>query len=58
LDLEAQELRRDAAAPVPFTVEPFARRCLLDGVDTLGWLQSHAPAIAAFEAVREPETAA
>lgn len=58
LDLEAQELRRGVAPPVPFTVEPFARRCLLDGVDTLGWLQSHAPAIAAFEAAREPETAA
>jgi 3-isopropylmalate/(R)-2-methylmalate dehydratase small subunit len=30
-------------------VEPFARRCLMDGVDTLGWLMGRLPAIEAFE---------
>ncbi|WP_339930012.1 3-isopropylmalate dehydratase small subunit [uncultured Brevundimonas sp.] len=56
LDLEAGELRRGNHAAVPFTVEPFARQCLLDGVDPLGWLQKHLPAIEAFEshAVSEP----
>ena len=49
LDLEAGELRRGNHAAVPFTVEPFARQCLLDGVDPLGWLQKHLPAIEAFE---------
>ena len=57
IDLEANEVRRGNHAPVTFAVEPFARQCLLDGVDTLGWLQKHTPAIEAFERVQEPETA-
>jgi 3-isopropylmalate/(R)-2-methylmalate dehydratase small subunit len=56
IDLEAGEIRRGNAAPTPFTVERFARRCLLDGVDTLGWLQARLPDIAAFEAAHEMET--
>ncbi|PZO46449.1 MAG: 3-isopropylmalate dehydratase small subunit, partial [Alphaproteobacteria bacterium] len=36
--------------PVPFVIDPFARRCLLDGVDTLGWLVDRLPAIESFEA--------
>ena len=57
IDLEAAEIRRGNAAPTPFTIERFARRCLLDGVDTLGWLQARLPEIAAFEAAHEMETA-
>ena len=57
IDLEAGEIRRGNATPTPFTVERFARRCLLDGVDTLGWLQARLPDIAAFEAAHEMETA-
>ena len=49
IDLEAQEVRRGNHAPVAFAVEPFARQCLLDGVDTLGWLQKHMPAIETYE---------
>ena len=56
IDLEAGEIRRGNAAPTPFTVERFARRCLLDGVDTLGWLQARLPDIAAYEAAQEMET--
>ncbi len=57
IDLEANEVQRGNHGPVTFAVEPFARQCLLDGVDTLGWLQNHTPAIEAFERVQEPETA-
>ena len=57
IDLEAEEIRRGNAPPTPFTVERFARRCLLDGVDTLGWLQAHLPGIAAFEVAHEMEPA-
>ena len=57
IDLEANELRRGNHAPVAFTVEPFARQCLLDGVDTLGWLLNHTPAIEAFEHARKTEVA-
>ena len=48
VDLEACEVRfgNHVAA---FKVEPFARRCLMDGVDTLGWLIGRLPAIEAFE---------
>ena len=49
IDLETNEIRRGNAHPVPFGVESFARQCLLDGVDTLGWLQARMPDIEAFE---------
>ncbi len=49
IDLERCELRFANLAPVSFRVEPFARRCLLDGVDTLGWLLDRSAAIAAYE---------
>ena len=57
IDLEAEEIRHGNAAPTAFRVEKFARRCLLDGVDTLGWLQARLPDIAAYEAAHEMETA-
>jgi 3-isopropylmalate/(R)-2-methylmalate dehydratase small subunit len=38
--------------PIAFEVEAFARRCLLDGVDQLGYLLAQEPEIAAFEASR------
>jgi 3-isopropylmalate/(R)-2-methylmalate dehydratase small subunit len=57
VDLEACEIRTPGLASVRFTVEPFARRCLLDGVDPLGWLLARLPAIQSFEASRQTETA-
>jgi len=33
-----------------FPIDAFARRCLLEGRDSLGWLVSHLPQVAAFEA--------
>lgn len=53
VDLEASTIQRGNAEPVAFTVESFARQCLLDGVDTLGWLQARLPAIEAFERQKE-----
>ncbi|MEZ5959014.1 MAG: 3-isopropylmalate dehydratase small subunit [Hyphomonadaceae bacterium] len=50
IDLHRCELTAGNAPPVPFAVEPFSRRCLLEGVDTLGWLMERLPAIQAFEA--------
>ena len=50
IDLERCELTAGNEPPVQFTVEPFSRRCLLEGVDTLGWLMERLPAIRAFEA--------
>jgi len=49
IDLEAQELRAAGVATTPFVVDGFARRCLLDGVDELGFLLHHLPDIEAYE---------
>jgi len=60
IDLENNQIQRGNAAPVPFKVEAFARQCLIDGVDTLGWLLARDENISAFEATRndpQPEIA-
>lgn len=49
IDLERQELTIGNAPPIAFSVEPFARRCLIEGVDPLGWLTDRLPQIEAFE---------
>jgi 3-isopropylmalate/(R)-2-methylmalate dehydratase small subunit len=48
IDLPNNELRMGNHV-VRFQVEPFSRECLLEGVDTLGWLIARIPAIEAFE---------
>jgi 3-isopropylmalate/(R)-2-methylmalate dehydratase small subunit len=50
IDLERCELSAGNEPPVKFVVDPFSRRCLIDGVDTMGWLLERLPAIEAFEA--------
>jgi 3-isopropylmalate/(R)-2-methylmalate dehydratase small subunit len=50
IDLEARTLRLPDGDNAPFEVDPFARRCLLDGTDQLGYLLSQAPLIQTFEA--------
>src|SRR5262245_44592546 len=49
VDLEAQELRAPGVPTTPFTVDSFARRCLLDGVDELGFLLQHLPEVETYE---------
>lgn len=49
IDVRAQTITRPDAAPIPFELEPFARHCLLEGVDQLGFLRQHLDAINAFE---------
>jgi 3-isopropylmalate/(R)-2-methylmalate dehydratase small subunit len=51
VDLDACELRFGNHV-AKFKVEPFARRCLLDGVDTMGWLMGRMPSIEAYEKQR------
>jgi 3-isopropylmalate/(R)-2-methylmalate dehydratase small subunit len=52
IDLTASSLKLPDGREVSFPVEPFARYCLLNGVDELGYLLSQADTIAAFEARR------
>jgi 3-isopropylmalate/(R)-2-methylmalate dehydratase small subunit len=49
IDLEAQRIELPGAAAIDFEIEPFARQCLLRGVDQLGYLLSESEAIDAFE---------
>lgn len=57
VDLEKCELRFGNHAPISFRLEPFARRCLLEGVDMLGWLQSRLPDITNYEKIHSLERA-
>jgi 3-isopropylmalate/(R)-2-methylmalate dehydratase small subunit len=52
IDLRAQRIERDGRAPIAFAIDPFARQCLLEGVDELGYLQAREQAIARFEVAR------
>lgn len=52
VDLEAQQVRLPTGASFAFEVDPFARACLLQGVDELGYLVSFSDQISAFEAKR------
>jgi len=49
VDLEASCVLLPDGAKVPFVIERFARYCLLNGVDELGYLLSRSDAIASYE---------
>jgi 3-isopropylmalate/(R)-2-methylmalate dehydratase small subunit len=50
IDLAAQTLTLEGGQPVHFPIDSFAKRCLLDGVDELGYMLQQEAAIAAYEA--------
>jgi 3-isopropylmalate/(R)-2-methylmalate dehydratase small subunit len=52
IDLRACEVRLPDGRVAPFEVEPFARHCMLHGVDPLGWLLSREDDIRRFEEAR------
>jgi 3-isopropylmalate/(R)-2-methylmalate dehydratase small subunit len=54
VDLESLTVALPDGSQAAFPVEPFARRCLLDGVDELGYLLARSADIARFEASRAP----
>ena len=49
IDLAAQTITLPGGKAVRFPVDPFARTCLLDGVDELGYILKHEARIAAHE---------
>jgi 3-isopropylmalate/(R)-2-methylmalate dehydratase small subunit len=57
IDLEAQTIALPDGSSVAFEIDPFARRCLLDGVDPLGYLLDRLPEIEAWERTQGPATA-
>ncbi len=52
VDLAAQKLILADGREVPFDVDPFARQCLLEGMDELGWILRQEEAVKAYEARR------
>ena len=52
VDLESSTLTVPGGRTISFEIDSFARRCLLDGVDQLGYILNQDPAIKAFEAKR------
>jgi 3-isopropylmalate/(R)-2-methylmalate dehydratase small subunit len=49
VDLASQKLTLPDGRAMEFPVEPFAKHCLLEGIDELGYILQQEPAIAAFE---------
>jgi 3-isopropylmalate/(R)-2-methylmalate dehydratase small subunit len=50
IDLENQEVILPDGRSVSFPIDAFSRRCLLEGLDELGYLLKHEAAIADYEA--------
>ncbi len=53
VDLVAQTLTLPNGRAVEFPVDPFAKHCLLNGVDELGYILQQEAAIAAYEKTRQ-----
>jgi 3-isopropylmalate/(R)-2-methylmalate dehydratase small subunit len=54
VDLEAQVVHMPGDEDLPFDVDPFAKRMLLEGTDEIGYLLGREAAIAAYEASHPP----
>jgi len=52
VDVDASEIRLPDGKAVPFTIEPFARLCIMEGIDQMGYLLQSLPQIEKFEASR------
>jgi len=49
IDLAQETVSIGSRPPIQFKIDPFARRCLLEGVDQLGYILKHADSITAYE---------
>jgi 3-isopropylmalate/(R)-2-methylmalate dehydratase small subunit len=49
VDLKEQTIGDDFGLNLPFSVDPFRRRCLLEGLDDIGLTLVHEPEITAYE---------
>ena len=49
VDVEGAVLRLPDGRAAPFPIDPFARHCLMHGIDELGYLLSQLPAIESWE---------
>jgi 3-isopropylmalate/(R)-2-methylmalate dehydratase small subunit len=53
IDLENLNVGLPGGVDVTFPIDPFARKCLLEGLDQLGYIQSFEDQIVAYEASRD-----
>jgi 3-isopropylmalate/(R)-2-methylmalate dehydratase small subunit len=54
VDLEAQQLVTASGRTIPFEIDPFARECILEGLDDVGLTLRRADEISAYEAMHAP----
>ena len=52
IDLQSSQIVLSENESLSFDIDPFARHCLLEGLDPLGFLLARLPEIEAFEAAR------
>jgi 3-isopropylmalate/(R)-2-methylmalate dehydratase small subunit len=52
IDLASQTITLPGGRTIEFPIDSFAKQCLLNGVDELGYMLQQEPAIAAYEAKR------
>ncbi len=57
IDLESCALTLEDGTVFTFQVEAFARQCLLEGVDAMGWLLKRLPEIESYEKASHKEAA-
>ena len=52
IDLEHQEIRRPNGGKIKFKIDPFRKKCLLEGLDDIGLTELHENKIKSFEESR------
>ena len=52
IDLETQEIRRPNGGMIKFKIDPFRKKCLLEGLDDIGLTELHENKIKSFEESR------
>jgi 3-isopropylmalate/(R)-2-methylmalate dehydratase small subunit len=57
IDVREQYIALPDGGRIPFALEPFARHCLLNGVDQLGYLLQHSDAITSYEQQHQEQAA-
>jgi len=55
IDLEAQVIRRPNGGEISFEIDPFRKKCLLEGLDDIGLTMEKGESIDRFEAARGTE---
>ena len=57
IDVREQYIALPDGGRIPFALEPFARHCLLNGVDQLGYLLQHSDGITSYEQQHQEQAA-